>query len=143
VPCTCVGLSTAQAPLGPTAHKLNPAKTQLDQTCTWTHVQLCKSPTDQTSNSPKHPTPKHPTRQKAYLWETTTVVKQLSDRQRADAQQLPTSATRQYPGSTYNPPARALLCSLCMFPQKQPATQLTLIKPNIDKALCVRVFFLT
>jgi len=33
----------------------------------------------------------------AYLWEA-TVVKQLSDRQRADAKRLPTCATKEYPG---------------------------------------------
>ena len=70
----------------------------------------------------------------------TSVLKQLRDRQRADAQQVPTCRTRQYPGwSTYNPPACALLGSLCMFQQIQPATQST--KPDIERALCVHVSF--
>jgi len=71
------------------------------------------------------------------------VINQLSDRQRADAQQLPTCATMQYPGrSIYNPLARALLCALCMFPQTSSTTQSTSTKLTSTKPFACAYLFL-
>jgi len=69
------------------------------------------------------------------------VVKQLSDGRQADAQRLPTCATRQYPRrSTYNPRACFALCIVHVL-RTQSATRLKSPKTDLDKALCVRVCF--